>query len=52
MKSPRLRDRADVVELIEVGLPVENVRHYLEHQAPALAGRFEECVARARAKEE
>jgi hypothetical protein len=52
LKSPRLRDRADVVELIKAGLPVDNVRNYLEQHAPALAGRLEECVARAHAEEE
>jgi hypothetical protein len=52
LKSPRLRDRADVVELVKAGLPVEDVRRYLEQHAPPLAGRFEECVARARAEEE
>jgi hypothetical protein len=52
LKSPRLKDRADVVELLKAGLPVDGVRRYIERHAPNLAARFEECLARARAEEE
>jgi hypothetical protein len=53
LKSPRLKDRADIVELLKAGgLPVESVREYIERHAPNLAARFEECLARARAEEE
>jgi len=52
LKSPRLRDRADVVELVKAGLAVESVRPYLERHAPSLVARFDECLARARAEEE
>ncbi len=52
LKSPRLRDRADVVELVKAGLAVESVRPYLERHAPPLVARFDECLAQARAEEE
>jgi hypothetical protein len=29
LKSPRLKDRADVVELVNAGLELEGVRQYL-----------------------
>ena len=51
LRSPRLKDRADVVELVKAGLDVAGVRQYLEQEAPALAARFEECIAQARAEE-
>jgi hypothetical protein len=49
--TPRLKDRADVVELIKAGLAVESVRQYLERHAPSLGASLEECVAQARAEE-
>ena len=51
LRSPRLKDRADVVELLKAGLAVDGVRQYLERHAPPLVARFEECVAQARAEE-
>jgi hypothetical protein len=51
LKSPRLKDRADVVELVKAGLAVDGVRLYLERYAPPLATRFEDCIAQARAEE-
>ncbi len=51
LKSPRLKDRADVVELIKAGLAVEVVRQYLERYAPPLVARLHECVAQAQAEE-
>ncbi len=51
LKSPRLKDRADVVELLKAGLAAESVQCYLERHAPALVPRFEQCVAQARAEE-
>jgi hypothetical protein len=51
LKSPRLKDRADVVELIKAGLAIEGVRPYLELYAPALVSRLDECIAQARAEE-
>lgn len=52
LKSPRLKDRADVVELLKAGLEVEGVRQYLERNAPPLVARFAECLAHARAEDE
>ena len=51
LKSPRLKDRADVVELLKAGLDAASVRQYLVLHAPALVSRFEESVAQARAEE-
>lgn len=52
LKSPRLKDRADVVELLKAGLAIDGVRSYLERHAPSLVARLEECVAQARSEEE
>jgi hypothetical protein len=52
LKSPRLKDRADVVELIKAGLAAESVRQYLERYAPPLVSRLDECIAQARAEED
>lgn len=51
LKSPRLKDRADVVELVKAGLAVESVRQYLERNAPQLVAKFDECIAQGRAEE-
>jgi hypothetical protein len=52
LKSPRLKDRADVVELVKAGLAVEDVRRYLERHAPSLVAELDKCIARARAEED
>jgi hypothetical protein len=52
LKSPRLKDRADVVELIKAGLAAASVRQYLERYAPPLVSRLDECIAQARAEED
>lgn len=51
LKSPRLKDRADVVELVKAGLDVARVREFLEQKAPSLVARFDESIAQARAEE-
>lgn len=51
LKSPRIKDRADVVELIKAGLALESVRQYLERHAPSLGTSLDECIAQARAEE-
>ena len=51
LKSPRLKDRADVVELLKAGLDAGAVRDYLEANAPMLIPKLEEAVASARAEE-
>ncbi len=52
LKSPRLKDRADVVELVKAGLAAKSVREYLARHAPSLLARFDECIAQAHAEEE
>ena len=51
LKSPRLKDRADVVELLKAGLDAESARQYLEQHAPALVPKLGECIAQVRAEE-
>lgn len=51
LKSPRHKDRTDVIELVKAGLDVDRCRTYLQSHAPALVDGFEEAVARARAEE-
>jgi len=52
LKSPRLEDRADIVELVKSGVDVDACRRYLSQHAPALVDEFDEAVAHARAEEE
>jgi hypothetical protein len=51
LKSPRLKDRADIVELIKAGLDAAAVRSYLETNASMLVPKLDEAVAAARAEE-
>jgi hypothetical protein len=51
LKSPRQKDRVDVIELIKAGIAIEASRAYLAEHAPALAGAFEDCVLKAAAEE-
>jgi len=51
LNSPRLKDRADVIELIKAGLDVDACRAYLSAHAPSLVAEFEAAMARARAEE-
>jgi len=52
LKSPRLKDRADVVELIKAGLDVEGVRQYLARNAPPLVARLDESITQAHTEED
>ena len=52
LKSPRHRDRTDVIELVKAGLDVDRCRAYLETHAPSLVGELADAVRRARAEEE
>jgi hypothetical protein len=52
LKSPRQKDRADVVELVKAGLDVDAARAYLALHAAELESKLEACVAAARAEEE
>jgi hypothetical protein len=51
LKSPRLKDRADVVELIKGGIDVDLCRAYLTTNAPAYLAEFEAAISRAIAEE-
>jgi len=47
LKSPRHKDRTDIIELIKSGIAVDACRSYLAKHAPQLSAAFEEAVARA-----
>jgi hypothetical protein len=51
LKSPRHKDRTDVIELIKAGLDVERCRDYLSDHAPSFVADFDDAVRRARAEE-
>ncbi|HMG19756.1 MAG TPA: hypothetical protein VK607_00515 [Kofleriaceae bacterium] len=51
LKSPRLKDRVDVVELVKAGIDLHACRSYLTANAPGLVAMFEDSVARAAAEE-
>jgi hypothetical protein len=52
LKSPRLKDLTDVVELIKAGMDVEACRRYMAAHAPGLSPRFEDAVRTAAAEDE
>lgn len=52
LKSPRLKDAADVIELLKVGIDCARCRAWLATNAPALAPRFEELIERAQRESE
>ena len=52
LKSPRSRDRTDLVELVKAGMELGDVRAYLGAHAPALLPKLEEIVLAARAEED
>jgi hypothetical protein len=51
LKSPRHKDRTDVIELIKGGVDVEECQHYLDRHAPAMRALFDDALARAIAEE-
>lgn len=51
LKSPRHKDRTDVIELVKAGIDVDACRVYLRTHAPALTEAFEAAVARAVSEE-
>jgi intracellular sulfur oxidation DsrE/DsrF family protein len=51
LKSPRQKDRVDVIELVKAGIEVTACRAYLGKHAPALAELFEDAVLKAAAEE-
>ncbi len=51
LKSPRMKDRADLVELIKSGADVARCRRWLETNAPALIEQLLEAESAARIEE-
>jgi len=51
LKSPRHKDRTDIIELIKAGIDGQACRAYLRAHAPGLVAMFEDAVARAAAEE-
>lgn len=51
LKSPRFKDRADIVELVKAGIAVDETRQYLARYAPHFVESFNEAVLTARAEE-
>lgn len=52
LKSPRQKDRVDVIELVKAGIDVEACRAYLERNAPSHLAALEDAVRLARSEEE
>lgn len=52
LKSPRHKDRTDVIELVKAGLDLDRCRAYLATHAPGFVADFEGAVRRALAEEE
>ncbi len=52
LKASRMQDRADVVALITSSLDVDACRSYLQANAPALVGRFDDLVVIAAAEQD
>lgn len=52
LKSPRHKDRTDVIELVKAGLDVDLCRNYLSAHAPSFVAEFDDAVKRARAEDE
>lgn len=51
LKSPRAKDRADVIELIKAGIDADDCRAYLAAHAPSFVAQFDDAVRAARAEE-
>jgi hypothetical protein len=47
LKSPRLKDAADVIELLKAGIDRARCRAWLATNAPTLTPKFEELIERA-----
>ena len=52
LKSPRHKDRTDVIELVKAGLDLDRCREYLSAHAPSLVSEFDDAVGRARSEDE
>jgi hypothetical protein len=51
LKSPRQKDRVDVIELVKAGIEIDACRRYLVAHAPELTRIFEDLVRTAAAEE-
>lgn len=51
LKSPRQKDRVDVIELVKAGIELDRCRAYLTQHAPTLLVKFEDAVLEAAAEE-
>jgi hypothetical protein len=51
LKSPRAKDRTDVIELIKAGIDLDLCRVYLAANAPRFVAPFDDAVRAARAEE-
>jgi hypothetical protein len=52
LKSPRAKDRVDVIELVKAGIDVDSCQRYLQAHAPVFLPLFTEAVERAAAEED
>ena len=52
LKSPRSKDRTDVIELVKAGIDVDCVRAYLASNEPGFVAKFDDLVRLARMEEE
>lgn len=52
LKSPRLKDAADVIELLKAGMDRTRCRAWLETNAPTLVPQFDELIERAQRESE
>ena len=51
LKSPRMKDRAEVVELLKAGADVRRCRAWLEKNAPSMVASLEDAAATATSEE-
>jgi hypothetical protein len=51
LKSPRQKDRVDVIELVKAGIDIDAARRYLATNAPRLVALLDAAVAQAAAEE-
>jgi hypothetical protein len=52
LKSPRRKDRVDVIELIKGGIDFQQCRTYLAAHAPSLVPALDQCLADAEAEQD
>lgn len=52
LKSPRRKDRVDVVEMIKGGIDTKQCRQYLATHTPSYVAGFDECIADAEAEQD